>query len=92
MKEQTTENKEAAPVAVAPVQTPANPTVPVQTPANLTAPEEPKKADDDSDDYSYSDEEEEHDGIVPTTEFDMKKLAKTENLQETMCGKKSFRG
>ena len=83
MKEQTAETKEAAPVASAAVQ----------TPANLTAPEEPKKAEtpkkaeEEYSDYSYSDEEGEHDGIIPTTEFDMKELAKTEHLNEVECGK-----
>ena len=88
MKEQTAETKEAAPVASAAVE----------TPANLTAPEEPKKAEtpkkaeEEYSDYSYSDEEGEHDGIIPTTEFDMKELAKTEHLNETECGKKLLCG
>ena len=82
MKEQTAETKEAAPVASAAVQ----------TPANLTAPEEPKKAEEEYSDYSYSDEEEEHDGIIPTTEFDMKELAKTEHLNEVECGKELLCG
>lgn len=64
-----------------------------QTPTNLTTPEKPTKERSDSYDYSYSDDdEEEKDGIIPTTEFDMKELAKTEHLQETLCGKKSFCG
>ena len=88
MKEQTAETKEAAPVASAAVQ----------TPANLTAPEEPKKAEtpkkaeEEYSDYSYSDEEEEHNGIIPTTEFDMKELAKTEHLNEVECGKELLCG
>lgn len=62
----------------------------VKTPDNLTAPVATEKKEADSDEYTYSDEEEEegHDGIIPTTEFNMKELAKTEHLTEAMLGKK----
>ena len=63
----------------------------VKTPDNLTAPAATEKKEADSDEYTYSDEEEkeEHNGIIPTTEFNMKELAKTEHLTEAMLGKKS---
>ena len=59
----------------------------VKTPDNLTAPVATEKKEADSDEYTYSDEEED-DGIIPTTEFNMKELAKTEHLTEAMLGKK----